>query len=121
MNYKHWVDDRTLFTALQPIGGKMQLMKEEITLASIAVMASFKGKPHLLRVSEVAEIFGFSRASVYRLIDNGDLQVARPVLSGTRGSVRVLRDSAESLLLQWMEAEENAEPISPQKQVNKHG
>ena len=80
-------------------------MVEKLTLAATTATMAFDGKSYLLRVSEVADIFGFSRASVYRLIDNGDLQVTRPVLSGSRGSVRVVRDSAQNLLLRWLEAD----------------
>ena len=96
-------------------------MTEETSRASTAAMIMFKGRPGLLRVSEVAEIYGFSRASVYRLIDNGDLAIARPTLSGTRGAVRVLKDSAQSLLCEWLKAEDEVEPVRPQSRVRDHG
>ena len=73
---------------------------------------AFEGRPYLLRVSELSDILGISRASVYRLVERGDLQATRPMLSGSRGSVRVLRDSAQQLLLRWLEAEATAEPTA---------
>ena len=72
----------------------------------------FEGRPYLLRVSEVANILGISRASIYRLVERGDLKVTHPVLSGTRGSVRIVRDSAQKLLLQWLEADDADVPNS---------
>jgi excisionase family DNA binding protein len=96
-------------------------MTEEFNRATTAAMVMFEGRPGLLRVSEVAEIFGFSRASVYRLIEKGDLEVARPKLSGTRGSVRVLKESAQDLLREWLEAEDATEPVRPQSRVPDHG
>jgi excisionase family DNA binding protein len=93
-------------------------MTEEFNRATTAAMIMFEGRPGLLRVSEVAEIFGFSRASVYRLIEKGDLEVARPKLSGTRGSVRVLKESAHDLILEWLQAEDEAEPVRERTQAN---
>jgi excisionase family DNA binding protein len=70
-----------------------------------AVSQTFEGRPYLLRVSEVANILGISRASIYRLVERGDLKVTHPMLSGTRGSVRIVRDSAQELLIKWLEAD----------------
>jgi len=66
------------------------------------IASVFDGKPFLLTVSEVASILGISRASVYRLSDTGRLHAMRPVLSGNRGAVRIVRDSVERLLHQWV-------------------
>ena len=62
----------------------------------------FSNEPHLLTNRRFREITGLSRHSVERLIEKGDLEAIKPVLSGKQGTVRILRSSAEDLLARWL-------------------
>ena len=63
----------------------------------------FSNEPHLLSNRRLREITGLSRHSIERLIEKGDLEAIKPVLSGKQGTVRILRSSAEDLLTRWLE------------------
>jgi excisionase family DNA binding protein len=77
-------------------------MTVKTTDSQSAAEAAFSGRPYLMRVTDVAEVLGISRASVYRLIESGQLAASRPVLTGAKGSVRVVRDSATKLMAEWL-------------------
>ena len=78
-------------------------MTVKTTDSQSAAETAFSSRPYLMRVTDVAEVLGISRASVYRLIESGQLAASRPVLTGTKGSVRVVRDSATKLMGEWLE------------------
>jgi len=61
--------------------------------------------PVLLTVNQAAAILNVSRASVYRLLDSGDLDAIRINLTGNRKpTVRVTSDSVSRLFRLWVGA-----------------
>jgi hypothetical protein len=58
--------------------------------------------PALLSCNQTAELLNISRASVYRLMDAGELDRIRIHLStDARPTTRISNDSVRSLLLSW--------------------
>lgn len=72
----------------------------------------FSNEPHLLTNRRFREITGLGRHSVEVLIEKGELEAIKPTLSGDRGSVRILRSSAEDLLTRWLEESESGQTKS---------
>ncbi|MBI5281679.1 MAG: helix-turn-helix domain-containing protein [Candidatus Solibacter usitatus] len=61
----------------------------------------------LLRAREVMQVLGVSRATAYRLMNDGTLPVVR--FGGTNHRSRTMLRVRESALLQWMEQNEARE------------
>ena len=78
------------------------MMTQLINEATEKAKEIFKDEPYLMPVKPLSHIYGVSPPTVYRLINKGDLEAIRPVLSGTQGAVRVTRDSAEKLMARWL-------------------
>ena len=59
-------------------------------------------EPLLLSCTQTADILNISRASVYRLMDTGELDAVRIHLtSDNRPSTRITNESVRNLLVSW--------------------
>ena len=59
--------------------------------------------PGLMSPTQVAKILNISRSSVYRLLDQGDLDAHKIVISSGKPSrTRVTNESVRNLLTKWM-------------------
>ena len=68
---------------------------------------AFEDCGYLVPIKTVAKTFGLSRGTVYRMVEQGDLEGARGGVTTERtgrGSVRIVRSSAVSLLASWLAA-----------------
>lgn len=80
-------------------GKGLQLGTDEKTELIDALMADY---PHLLSCNQTAGILNISRASVYRLMDTGELERIRIHLSAdSRPTTRITNKSVRNLLVSW--------------------
>ena len=63
--------------------------------------------PMLMTLGQFAEATGYSRASGYRLLDEGKLKAKYINITGAkRPTIRITRESVEGLMLEWMEEDD---------------
>lgn len=59
--------------------------------------------PMLMSTSDFAQFTGYSRATAYRLIEQGDLDAKYITISkGKKKSLRIPRDSMAKLMISWL-------------------
>ena len=63
---------------------------------------ALRDEPYLMSVSGSSRPLGISRSSMYRLIHAGRVQTADARLTGDEGVIRIVRDSLEVLLADWL-------------------
>ena len=63
--------------------------------------------PVLMSPTQVAKILNISRSSVYRLLEQGDLDAHKIAISTAKPSrTRITNASVTALLIRWMESDE---------------
>ena len=63
---------------------------------------ALREEPYLMSVARGSRPLGISRSSMYRLINAGRLETAEARLTGDEGAIRIVRDSLEALLADWL-------------------
>ncbi len=63
---------------------------------------ALRGEPYLMSVTGGSRPLGISRSSMYRLIHAGRVQTADARLTADEGVIRIVRDSLEVLLADWL-------------------